>query len=151
MILKQFLFSFISTVGFSVFFNAPRSSLLYAGFTGGCGWVVYYILKSMGYAAPFASLAGAIVVGLLGELFARVDKKPVTAFVVPGIVPLVPGYGMYLAMVGLINNDYDSAIQIGTETILTGGAIAMGIIIVSSLAKIFKSRKTIILHSMKKQ
>lgn len=150
MIFKQFLFSFFSTVGFSVFFNAPRSSVPYAGFTGGFGWIAYYILKSAGYIAPLASLAGAIVVGMLGELFARIDKKPVTAFIVPGIIPLVPGYGLYLTMISLLNNDYTAAIQIGNETILIGGAIAMGIIIVSSMAKIFKSRKTIILHSVEK-
>ena len=40
----HFLYSTIATIGFSVFLNAPKSSLIPAGLTGGIGWSVYYYL-----------------------------------------------------------------------------------------------------------
>ncbi|KDR93934.1 Uncharacterized membrane protein YjjB, DUF3815 family [Peptoclostridium litorale DSM 5388] len=138
---KQFIFSFLPTVGFAILFNAPRSSLFYTGLTGGTGWTIYFFLKHSGFSSPFSSLIAAIVVSILGEIFARVDKKPVTAFIIPGIVPLVPGYGMYLSMINLINNRFYDAAVVGTDAILTGGSIAMGIIMVSSFAKIIKKVK----------
>ncbi|OPJ56782.1 threonine/serine exporter family protein [Alkalithermobacter paradoxus] len=141
-LLSQFIYSFLSTVGFSILFNVPRKSLIYAGITGGVGWTLFTYIKEVVFSIPFSSFIAAIVVALLGELFARIDKKPVTAFVIPGIVPLVPGYGIYLTMINLINDDFNTAIKVGTNAIFTGGAIAIGIILVSSIAKVLKTTNT---------
>ncbi len=139
--LKQFIFSGISTIGFSVLFNVPKKSIFYAGLTGGLGWTSYIFIKGVTISTPFSAFVGALVVGILGEIFARIYKKPVTTFVIPGIVPLVPGYGMYLCMVALINQDFNNAARIGTEAIFISGAISLGIIVVASVAKIIKSRR----------
>lgn len=141
-LLKEFIFASASTVGFSVLFNAPRKSLLLGGITGGIGWIIFSLVK--GQSAIFASFIASIVIGLLGEVFARIQKKPVTIFIIPGIVPIVPGYGLYLTMVYLINDKYYSAVQTGTEAVFTAGAISIGIVIVSStsrLLKVLKKRK----------
>ncbi|MDK2918369.1 MAG: hypothetical protein PWQ37_1102 [Candidatus Petromonas sp.] len=138
---EQFIFSFISTVGFSVLFNVPKKSILYASLTGAFGWTIYIYTKEMTASPPFSIFIGAIIVASLGEVFARIDKKPVTTFVIPGIVPLVPGYGIYLSMVNLINQDFYNAAQFGTEAVFTGGAISVGIIVVASVAKILKAMK----------
>ncbi|KXZ39441.1 Uncharacterized membrane protein YjjB, DUF3815 family [Alkalithermobacter thermoalcaliphilus JW-YL-7 = DSM 7308] len=138
---SQFIYSFLSTVGFSILFNVPKSSIVYAGITGGIGWTLYIYINNLVFSVTFSSFIASIVVAILGEVFARIDKKPVTAFVIPGIVPLVPGYGMYLTMINLINDSFDTAIKIGVNAIFTGGAIAIGIILVSSVAKIIKSMK----------
>ncbi|WIF95400.1 threonine/serine exporter family protein [Caminicella sporogenes] len=138
---KDFIFAFISTVGFSVFFNVPKKSIFYAGITGAVGWTVYLLIKNITQSMTFANFIGAISIGVLGEIFARLDKKPVTIFVIPGIVPLVPGYGIYLSMEKLINQDFYKAVEVGTEAIFIGGAISVGIILVSSVAKVLKKRK----------
>lgn len=138
---KHFIFALISTVGFSVLFNVPKKSVFYASITGAIGWTLYVYTKTITLSIPFSVFIGAIGVGLLGEVFARIDKKPVTTFVIPGIVPLVPGYGIYLSMVNLINQDFYNAAKTGTEAIFTGGAISVGIILVSSVAKILKKRR----------
>ncbi len=135
---NQFIFSFISTMGFSVLFNVPRKSILYAGFTGALGWTLYIYIKYITESPIFSVFIGSIVVSILGEIFARIDKKPVTTFIIPGIVPLVPGYAIYLAMINLIDQNFFEAVEIGTEAVFIGGAISSGIIIIASIAKIFK-------------
>ncbi|MBF8982799.1 threonine/serine exporter family protein [Lutibacter sp. B2] len=141
--LKQFLFSFLSTVGFSIIFNVPKKSIFYASLIGGIGWTIYFHLKSVTSSIMFALFIASIVIGILGEIFARIDKKPVTIFVIPGIVPLVPGYGVYLTMLNLINNDFFKFAKIGTETLFSSGAISIGIILVPSLSRLLKSKKTL--------
>lgn len=138
---KHFIFALISTVGFSILFNVPKRSIFYAGLTGGIGWTVYMYIKALTLSSAFSIFLASIIVGVLGEIFARIDKKPVTTFVIPGIVPLVPGYTMYLSMVNLINQEFYTAIKLGTEAVFTSGAISVGIIIVTSVAKIIKIKK----------
>ncbi len=138
---NQFIFSFFSTVGFSVIFNVPKKSILYAGITGALGWTIYIHIEHITRSAVFSILIGSMIVGLLGEIFARIDKKPVTTFIIPGIVPLVPGYSMYLAMINLINQNFLEAVKAGTEAVFIGGAISAGIIIIASIARILKSNK----------
>ncbi|SHJ87253.1 threonine/serine exporter family protein [Tepidibacter formicigenes] len=137
----HFVYSFIATIGFSILFNVPKKALFYASITGSIGWTLYTYMNYITTSPPLANFIAATIVGVLGEIFARIDKKPVTVFVIPGIVPLVPGYGMYLTMINIINNDFYKAAKIGSDTIFVAGAIAMGIILVSSIAKVIKKRK----------
>lgn len=137
---KEFIFSVFATVGFSILFNVPKKSIFYAGITGGIGWVIYSYYSEL-FNTTFASFVASVLIGILGELFARIDKKPVTIFVIPGIVPIVPGYGTYLSMVNLINGKYRQALDVGIETISMAGAISMGIIIVASISKILKKNQ----------
>lgn len=139
-----FLLSFIGTVGFAIFFNAPKNSLLISGFSGAFGWIVYMILNQNGNGAVFSNFIAAIAVSVLGEVFARASKNPVTTFVIPSIIPLVPGYGLYLTMLFLVQGDYAKGVEKGVETFFIAGAIAVGLIIVSSTVK---SLKTMHIHS----
>lgn len=137
----HFIYSFISTIGFSVLFNVPKKSLFYAGITGAIGWSLYVYTDNITFSASFSNFIASIMVAILGEVFARIDKKPVTVFVIPGIVPLVPGYGMYLTMINLINDNFNKAATTGIDTLFKAGSIVMGIILVSSIAKIIKKSK----------
>lgn len=138
-LIKEFLLACASTIGFAILFNSPKKSLILGGMTGGLGWVIYSLTK--GYSPILAAFLASTIIGLFGEIFARIQKRPVTVFVIPGIVPIVPGYGLYLTMVHLINNKYYEAAQIGTEAVFTAGAISIGIIVVSSSSRLLKSLK----------
>jgi len=138
---KHFIFALISTIGFSVLFNVPRRSVFYAGITGAVGWTLYMYTKSATLSSVFSVFIASTCVGIIGEVFARLDKKPVTTFVIPGIVPLVPGYTIYLSMVNLINQDFYEAAKLGTEAVFTSGAISVGIILVTSAARIIKIKR----------
>lgn len=135
---KQFIFSFIATSGFSILFNVPKKSIIYAGLTGAFGWILYFFLNKITSSMTFSVFLASAFIAILGEVFARIDKRPVTTFVIPGIVLLVPGYTIYLSMVNLMNQDFHSTIKLGTEAIFVSGAISVGIILVTSVAKIIK-------------
>lgn len=134
-LIKQFILAFISTVGFSILFSAPKETLPYAGFVGASGWSIYYISSNIFNSNIAGTFFAALTVGLLGEVFARLYKKPATLYITPGILPLVPGAGMYYTMFALVEKDFLLAADKGVETFFVAAAIAIGIIISSIFSK----------------
>ena len=137
-IIKQFVFSFLSTIGFAVLFNSPKKSIVHAGLVGAIGWMFYYIsfITMDSYVA--STFFGALTVGLLGEFLARKNKKPATLYITAGIIPLVPGAGAYYTMLYLIENNFSQAATKGVETLFIAAAISMGIIISSLFSRSIK-------------
>ena len=113
----HFLYSTIATIGFSVFLNAPKSALIPAGLTGGIGWSVYYFLIHTTNNDILANFLASILVALISEILARKLKYPAILFVIPGIIPLVPGLGMYNTMLYLVQSNYELAISKGANVL----------------------------------
>ncbi|WP_122640122.1 threonine/serine exporter family protein [Romboutsia sp. Marseille-P6047] len=131
----HFLYSFFATIGFSVFLDAPKSTLIPCGFTGGLGWSVYYYLYTFTYNDPFSNFIAAFLVSLVSEILARKLKQPAIVFVIPGIIPLVPGLGMYKTMLYLVQSNFALAISKGSSVLFVGGSITLGVLVVTSLVK----------------
>lgn len=129
-ILIQFVAGFVTTFGFAIFFNAPRKSLLTCSLIGAAGWLIYVLTKMLSDVVV-GSFLGALCVGLLSSSSSRTLKMPATIFIYTGIIPLVPGYGMYNMMQNLVTKNYNVALRVGIETLLQAGAIAMGILLAS--------------------
>lgn len=133
---KQLIFAFMSTIGFSILFNAPRKNIVVIGLTGSFGWLMYKVSEYYNGLPIASTLIGAITVGIIGEIFARLLKKPATIFIIPGIVPLVPGSGMYYTMYAIIERRFLDAANFGSETLFIAASIATGISISSSFGKV---------------
>lgn len=131
-----FLFAFCSTVGFCILFHVPKKHIVTAGFVGGMGWLTYTYFTTSGSGDILACFIGSCVVALISELFSRAFKDAATIFIIPGILPLVPGAGMYYTMLAILEGDVDKTAAIGTETLMMAGAIAVALLVVSSLIKL---------------
>ena len=131
----HFIYSTIATIGFSVFFNIPKSALLPAGLTGGIGWTFYYCLINTTNNDILSNFLSAILVAWISEFLARRLKYPAILFVIPGIIPLVPGLGMYNTMLYLVQTNYELAIAKGANVLFVGGAISLGVLVVTSLSR----------------
>lgn len=137
----HFIFAFMATVGYSIFFNVPRKQLLYCGIAGAAGWVVYIISNNILFNPVFSNFLASLTVTLTSEKLARKLKKPAILFIIPGIIPLVPGLGLYKTMLSFVQGDYNLAISKGIETLLVSGAIALGIMVTTSLSLANKTIK----------
>lgn len=133
----QFISAFISTAGFSVLFNIPRKDIIKASFIGSVGWLIYQYTQT--HSLMLKAFLAAFVIGILGELFSKIFKEPVTIFIIPGIIPIVPGYGLYYTMLKIIESDYESAATIGFESILIALLIASGLMVSTALSQLMKS------------
>ncbi|WP_053957032.1 threonine/serine exporter family protein [Inediibacterium massiliense] len=133
----QFIFSFLATIGFAILFNIPQKSIIKASFVGGCGWIAFVYWRENFGSLIAASFVGASVVAIISEIFARKFKETVTVFVIPGIIPLVPGAGMYYAMLAAMEKDFSKFSVVGSETMFMAGGIAAAILLVSSITRMF--------------
>lgn len=122
-------------MGFSVMFNIPRKQILIASLNGAIGWFIYLLLQASSASFIVPPLAGSIVVGVIGEIAAIKNKQPGTKGIIPGIIPFVPGYGIYNTMYHIINNDFSQAIVSGSESMFIAVSIACGIVIANSIIK----------------
>ncbi len=136
MMILPFLFAFCSTVGFCILFHVPKKHIVSASFVGACGWVTYTYLVSSGTGSVMACFAGSLMVALLSDLFSRAFKEAATIFIIPGILPLVPGANMYHTMLAILHSNAEETASIGTETLLMAGSIAVALLVVASIVKL---------------
>lgn len=137
-ILELFLI-FISSIAFSIIFNSPRKVLLFCGLNGLIGWVVFRYFYNYGISANMAIFFASVVVALFSEIMARVLRQPVTIFVIPSIIPLVPGGTAYQTMLAFVKGDYNQGISYGTDTLLAAGSIAAGLAFLTISIRLWKN------------
>lgn len=131
----------IATTCFAYIFNAPYRCLLSAGFSGGIGWLTFVFLRDYIFMSNItANFLAAAAIGILAEIFARLQKEPVTMFVVPGIIVLVPGYSIFRAMNMFIHDAVPEGLNILLKASTESGAIAVGILFVGILVRFLKTR-----------
>ncbi len=137
------IFSFAAATGFAVFLNGPRQTLFVSGSVGMTSWIVYIIFRRLGFDIMFANFVGAYVAAIMSEKFARRYKKPTIIFLVPGIITLIPGLGLYNTMYYALEGDFFNALKTGTNVLCASGSIALGSIVAASFyrSRALKERK----------
>jgi len=79
-----------------------------------------------------------LIVALISHSFARMLKTPVTLFLIAGILPLVPGVGMYRMVYNLIIGENGLAMFYFSETMQIAGMIAVAIFIMDTIFRAFQ-------------
>lgn len=127
--------AFVGTIGFSALFGAPRRYYLDCGLAGTAGWAVYLLLASAGPTHVVgAAFLGALAVALMAHLLAVTRRCPVTVFLICGIIPLVPGGGIFWTAYYIITNQLRLAATTGFTALKVTIAIAGAIILAAALA-----------------
>ncbi len=131
----QVVSAFIGVVAVAVLFQVPKKHLVLAGVTGASGWFVELVMEEVLKSAVFSSFLAALLVALLAQIFARVSKAPVTLYLVTGILPLVPGVGMYRTVYYLLQSNRELTAYYFSYTLQVAGMIALAIFVVDSFFK----------------
>lgn len=134
----QFISALLATLFFAVILNIFKEELIYCSLVGGLGWVVFLITKNYSSSVILASFISALIISSLARLLAHLRKLPETNYLIPSLVVIVPGAGMYQTMSAMIYGDLKLMINYGLQTIQVAGVIAIAIVIVSALK--FKKR-----------
>jgi len=121
----------VGSAGFAFFFNAKKSQILCATISGLLVSGLYLLLASYYDSILLDNMLCAMFVTAYAEIFARLMKAPSSVFLLPAIIPLVPGGFLYYAMYGLVTGANEAAWQNANATMLTGLGIAMGVLVVS--------------------
>lgn len=134
-----YLLSYIVCIFYGVLFNV-RGYLLFTAAVGGViAKTMITLTGSLGTMTSF--FIASVAVALYGEFMARLSKVPVMIFTIIGLLPIIPGRGFYKAMATLYQGDTASFSTYGLTTLESVGAMVLGLMLVSSFARIFKIRK----------
>ncbi len=128
----QLVAAFMGTVGFSALFGAPRRYYLYCGLAGMAGWAVY-LLVAAGHSVVGAAFFAALMVAAISHVMARLCRCPVTVFLICGIIPLVPGGGIFWTAYYIVTEQLRMAATMGFVALKVTIAIAGGIILASGI------------------
>jgi len=121
------------TCGFCIIFNVPVKKFPLCIAIGAASWMSYRCFDYLGLSSVFAVFLSACIVWLLSNICARIFKETSTMFIIPGILCLVPGSGMYYTMLHLLHNDMETMVSTATETLMIAGAIAAGLLAMGSV------------------
>ena len=131
----------LGTLGFSILFYVHPRRLFFATMGGilTCG---VYLLA--GYFLPgelLPNLLGAMVGAGFSEIMSRLTKVPVPIYMVPCVIPLVPGSGLYESMFNFVAGNYTAAAAAGMRTLEISMGIAGGIVVASVIGLFIRPRK----------
>lgn len=136
--MNEFLITLITSIigaaGFALIFSIDPRHLPYAAAGGGICWAAYLAAHTPTDSILVASLAAAFAATAYSELCAHLRRTPATVFLLPSLIPLVPGGSLYYTMSSLISSDYPAAASYAIKTAkimlgLAGGVIAASLIV----------------------
>ena len=136
-ILIQLLASAIGCIGFSIIFNIHGPGILLCALGGVIAWVVYSAMIGLGHSDLAGYFWGAAVSSAYAEIMARVRKYPAISYLVVAVFPLIPGASVYYTMNFAVRGEMADFANQGMHTIAIAGIIAVGIILVSTVFRIW--------------
>lgn len=137
----QVIAAFMATIFFSIMFNVNKKQLLFCGIVGAFGWAMYLFATDIGFTIVTSSFFAAVVVSVLSHILAIYRRNPVTTYQISGIIPIVPGAGMYRSLLYLIQDELTLANEYLVETLQIAGSIAVAMLLVYSFSVLMAKLK----------
>lgn len=135
--LRDFLACIVAVYFYGVLMAVPHQPLVYASLNGAVAYTAYRLIYLLAGHELLGYLVAAFLVAVTSEILARILKKPATIFVLPGIIPLVPGVGLYRTMLCLVQNDLNGFVSAGVRTLFISGIIAVTVAVTNASARNF--------------
>lgn len=134
----QVLAAFLAITAFSIVLYTSKKHVVFCGIAGALGWFTYLVLEPLGMGVVLRNFFAALVVAFLAHIFARTLKAPVTIFLATGILPEVPGAGMYQIAYQMFIGDHEMTSFYLIQTIQIAGVIALAVFLTDSFFRIFQ-------------
>lgn len=137
----QNIATFVACAGFAIIFNIHGLGILICALGGTITWAVYCVVMYFGGDLYVAYFLAAVFAAIYAEAMARVRKYPAISYLVIAIFPLIPGAGIYYATNYLVRGDGAAFSQKALQTVGIAGVIAVGILMVSTIVRLWNVRK----------
>lgn len=129
--------TFFACCGFNILFNIHGKGGLLCALGGALTWAVFRLCETYCFDGMMSYFVAAFFAAAYSEVMARIRKYPAISYLVVSIIPLLPGAGVYRATAAIMTGDMAHFSSYTTQTIAVAGSIAVGILIVSTLARLW--------------
>ena len=123
----QLVVALLGSLGFAMLFQLRLGLLPWASLGGFFNWVAYLLLFHFTDNVFLSCFFASAVAVLYSEITARLLKAPVTLFLIPAIVPSVPGSSLFYTMSCIATSDWAGVRSYGVSTVKFTLGLAAGI------------------------
>ncbi len=141
-VLTMSIAALIAVGGYAIRLGVPSSVVAQAAVLGAIAWVPFQLLATP--AGPvdrtIATLAFTVAIGMVGRILARRFHAPSALWVVPAVLPFLPGLQIVTALLAETNDDRIVGLLAAAGTAFAiGVGVASGDIVVATLRR-FRER-----------
>ena len=131
-IVKTILTAFLGSLGFALLYGLKRKHLIFASLGGLISWGMYllfsFILNQNGIFLP--CFIATVITAAYVILVAICVKAPTHLFLLPALIPLIPGSTLYYTFLHFYRKEWNVMFQYAGETFAFVFAIATGMSVV---------------------
>lgn len=139
-ILKTVITAFLGSLGFALLYGLKKKHLIFASIGGLISWGMYLIFYSVFNQNEIflPCFVATVITAVYVNLIAIWVKAPTHMFLLPALIPLIPGSTLYYTFLYFYKKDWNEMFKYAGETFAFVFAIAAGM----SVVWLFKSVKT---------
>ncbi|MFA1014567.1 threonine/serine exporter family protein [Dubosiella newyorkensis] len=130
--MKGVIGAFLGALGFGLMYHLSGKKLWWTALCGGVGQFICLLVSRWTDSAMAPMLVAAFCVNSFAEILARRLKAPVIVFLVCALIPLVPGKGIYEALLCCLSEN-GASMEAASKTLLEASGIVAGCAISSWL------------------
>ena len=136
----QCIFSVFACAGFVIIFNIHGYGNLLCALGGGITWAVFCLVQALGGQDLLCYFLSTVAAAVFSEVMARIRKYPAISYLISSLLPLIPGSGIYYAAQQAVQGNSEGFVAYGSKTLAIAGVMAVGILLVVSLTKVWTNR-----------
>ena len=133
--------SFVACAGFVIVFNIHGYGKLLCALGGAVTWAAYCVAEALNCDSLLCYFIATCTAAVFSEAMARVRKYPAISYLVISLLPLIPGAGIYYTALYAIRGNMPLAVDYGINTLATAGVMAAGILVVSTVVRMWTTHK----------
>ncbi|MFI3209064.1 MAG: threonine/serine exporter family protein [Eubacteriales bacterium] len=126
----------IAIGAFAILLETPRKYIIYTALTGAIGGGSFLILLECGVNETASYFLSAFLITVCSNILAKMLKSPVTVYLIAGILPTVPGAGVYQVAYNMMVGNQELSVYYLLETLKFAGAISLGIFLAETIFRV---------------
>jgi uncharacterized membrane protein YjjB (DUF3815 family) len=139
-LLVRIVASYFASLGFAVVFRIHRRHLAIISLGGAITYFLYDLVLYLSASCFLAGLLSTVFAALFSEILARVRRAPTVVFLLPCVIPTIPGGNLYFPMRYLLSGESALSLEHLAIALQVALGVAGGIIIVSVVFGIVMDR-----------
>jgi len=105
----------LAALGFGILFKIPKRVILTVFFLGFLGGLVKFSALYQHKNIATASFLASLSIGFIAFLLAKRVAKPTVVFIIPAIIPMIPGYFAYQVILNIYKFIFHSNSSLNSE------------------------------------
>ncbi|MBE7088983.1 MAG: threonine/serine exporter family protein [Clostridiales bacterium] len=125
------IFCIVGAFGVDLLFNISFKRVAWGLVNTLITFIIYLLMEYYTRDLFLTNFVATLFAAFFAEFLARWKKAPATVFLIPAIIPFVPGASLYFTMNYLVSGDMANAASKGTDALLIFLGIAVGLSVIT--------------------